>query len=425
MTDGTGHYEPAQASAGPEPDTSENAATCPWGRVTKGGTVFLRTSGEERVVGSWQAGPPADGLAHYRRRYDDLVTEVTLLDQRIDSGAADPAGTLAAVARLREGLPAAAVVGDLDAVAGRLEVVRAKAQKRREELRAERARRAEQALARKRELVEEAEQVAAAGTQWKVAGERLREIAEGWKDIRGADRKAEAELWKRLSVARAAFTRRRGAHFVQLDVSRKESQARKEALASEAESLAESSDWGGTARRLKELMSQWKAVPHASREVQDALWLRFRGAQDRFFSRRSEAFAERDAASRANQQTKERLVADAERLDLADPRAAQDRLRDIQARYESTGRVTREVGGGLEDRLRAAEARVRDSVETKRERASTSSNPLLDQMREQVRKAETQLARALAAGDESAARAAEAALARRREFVEQAERATR
>lgn len=425
MTNGTGPPDPARANAGPEPETSENAATCPWGRVTNDGTVFLRTGGGERVVGSWQAGPPADGLAHYRRRYDDLVTEVTLLDQRIDSGAADPAGTLAAVARLREGLPAAAVVGDLEAVGDRLEVVRDKAQKRREELRAQRALRAEQALARKLELVEEAEQVAAAGTQWKVAGERLREIAEGWKDIRGGDRLAEAELRKRLSAARAAFTRRRGAHFAQLDVQRKESQARKEALATEAESLAESSDWGATARRLKELMSQWKAVPHASREVEDALWSRFRGAQDEFFSRRSLAFAERDAASRANQQAKERLVADAERLDLADPRAAQDRLRDIQARYESAGRVTREASGGLEDRLRAAEARVRNSVESKRERASASSNPLLDQMREQVRKAETQLARALAAGDESAARAAEAALARRREFVEQAERATR
>ncbi|MDQ6875344.1 MAG: DUF349 domain-containing protein [Actinomycetota bacterium] len=382
----------------------------------------MRTDHGERVVGSWQAGPPADGLTHYRRRYDDLVTEVALLDQRIDSGAADPASTMAAVVRLREALPAVAVVGDLGSVAQRLDVVRSKAEKRREQLRAERTARAEQALARKRELADEAELLATTGTQWKVAGDRLREIADGWKDIRGADRKADAELWKRLTAARAAFTRRRGAHFAQLDVQRKDSQARKEALCTEADSLAESSDWGPTARRLKELMTQWKAVPHASREVEDALWLRFRGAQDRFFSRRSEAFAERDAANRVKQETRERLVADAEGLDVADPRVAQDRLRDIQARYESAGREPR---NGLEDRMHAAEQRVRDAVESKRERASASSNPLLEQMREQVRKAETQLARARAAGDDAAAQVAEVALARRREFVQQAERATR
>ncbi len=422
MTTGTGHDEPARTGATSEPGTSENAATCPWGRVAHDGTVYLRTDHGERVVGSWQAGPPADGLTHYRRRYDDLVTEVALLDQRIDSGAADPASTMAAVVRLREALPAVAVVGDLGSVAQRLDVVRSKAEKRREQLRAERTARAEQALARKRELADEAELLATTGTQWKVAGDRLREIADGWKDIRGADRKADAELWKRLTAARAAFTRRRGAHFAQLDVQRKDSQARKEALCTEADSLAESSDWGPTARRLKELMTQWKAVPHASREVEDALWLRFRGAQDRFFSRRSEAFAERDAANRVKQETRERLVADAEGLDVADPRVAQDRLRDIQARYESAGREPR---NGLEDRMHAAEQRVRDAVESKRERASASSNPLLEQMREQVRKAETQLARARAAGDDAAAQVAEVALARRREFVQQAERATR
>jgi len=422
VTTGTGHDEPARTGATSEPGASENAATCPWGRVADDGTVYLRTDDGERVVGSWQAGPPADGLTHYRRRYDDLVTEVALLDQRIDSGAADPASTMAAVVRLREALPAVAVVGDLGSVAQRLDVVRSKAEKRREQLRAERTARAEEALARKRELVDEAELLATTGTQWKVAGDRLREIADGWKDIRGADRKADGELWKRLTAARAAFTRRRGAHFAQLDVQRKDSQARKEALCTEAESLAESSDWGPTARRLKELMTQWKGVPHASREVEDALWVRFRGAQDRFFSRRSEAFAERDAANRVKQETRERLVADAEGLDVADPRVAQERLRDIQARYESAGREPR---NDLEDRMHAAEQRVRDAVESKRERASASSNPLLEQMREQVAKAETQLARARAAGDDAAAQVAEVALARRREFVQQAERATR
>src|SRR5262245_11496074 len=58
----------AEASAHPER----------WGRVDADGTVFVRTADGERPVGSWQAGDPAEGLAHYARRFDDIRTEVEL-----------------------------------------------------------------------------------------------------------------------------------------------------------------------------------------------------------------------------------------------------------------------------------------------------------------------------------------------------------
>src|SRR5690606_41264274 len=111
-----------------------------------------------------------------------------------------------------------------------------------------------EAIARKTALVEEAEQIAAESTSWKAAGDRLRAILEEWRTIRGADKKTDTELWKRYAAARDAFNRRRGAHFASLDAARKEAQAVKEALVAEAESLADSTDWTGTANRLKELM---------------------------------------------------------------------------------------------------------------------------------------------------------------------------
>ncbi|PZS25755.1 MAG: DUF349 domain-containing protein, partial [Pseudonocardiales bacterium] len=383
-------------------DDTGQAPETPWGRVTDDGTVYVRTPDGERIVGSWQAGPPAEGLAHYSRRYDDLVTEVILLDQRIDSGAADPKATVAATRRLRESLPTAPVVGDLEAVAAQLDSVQGKAEERLEQAKAQRAAHVLEALARKRALVDEVERLAESSTQWKVAGERIREIVANWNDGPRIDRKDQAELWKRVNAGRAAFTRRRGAHFAQLDLSRKEAQAGKEALVTEAEGLAESSDWGSTARQLKDLMTRWKAAPRAGREVEEDLWKRFRAAQDSFFGRRTEAFAERDAASRGNRDAKEKLIIEAERLDLANPRAAQERLRDLQERYEKAGRVPREEGVALDDRMRDAEDRVRDAVDDRWRRTAASSNPLLDQMREQVSKAEKQVARARAAGDERA-----------------------
>ena len=58
--------------------------TDPWGRVDDDGTVYVRTSEGERVVGSWQAGAPEEALAFFKRKYDALVTEVELLETRLD-----------------------------------------------------------------------------------------------------------------------------------------------------------------------------------------------------------------------------------------------------------------------------------------------------------------------------------------------------
>ena len=75
-----------------------------FGRVDADGTVYVKTAAGERVVGSWQAGTPEEGLAHFARRYADLVTEVDLIEARLGSGAADAGHSLSTIRRLRGGL---------------------------------------------------------------------------------------------------------------------------------------------------------------------------------------------------------------------------------------------------------------------------------------------------------------------------------
>jgi hypothetical protein len=394
-----------------------------FGRVDADGTVYVRTAAGERAVGSWQAGSPEEGLAHFARRYDDLVTEVELLETRLASGAADPQHTQASVVRLQESLPEIHAVGDLDAVAARLEklavVVAAKA----EEQKAARALAREQAAERKRELVAEAELIAAESTQWKVAGDRMREILDEWKTIKGVDRKTDGELWKRYAAARDAFSRRRGSHFAGLDAQRKQAQAYKEELVAEAEGLAESSEWAETANRLKQLMADWKAAGRAPKDSEEQLWKRFRAAQDQFFGHRSEVFSERDAEYKGNQEKKEALLLEAEAIDIeGDAKAAQAALRDIHRRWEEIGRVPREAMGPLDRRLREVEDRVRDAVDADWRRGSVESNPLLEQMRGQVADAERKLEKARAAGDARRVAEAEKALETKRQFLQFAER---
>ena len=87
-------------------------------------------------------------------------------------------------------------------------------------------------------------------------------------------------------------------------------------------------------------MEEWKAAGRAPRDVEDALWARFRAAQEKFFSRRNKTFSDRDAEFEANAAIKEKLLAEAEKIDpAAGLDAAKAKMRSIQERWEAAGKV--------------------------------------------------------------------------------------
>src|SRR5690606_21309975 len=136
--------------------------------------------------------------------------------------------------------------------------------------------------ARMAEIAEEAEKIAA-GNDWRNGANRLRDLLEEWKGLSRQDKTSDDAMWRRFSTARTTYTRRRKAHFAEQNKKRDSARVVKERLAAEAESLAGSTDWGPTAGRYRDLMQQWKAAGPAPKDVDDALWARFRGAQDTFF----------------------------------------------------------------------------------------------------------------------------------------------
>src|SRR5262245_56163781 len=166
-----------------------------FGRIADDGTVYVKTAAGERVVGSWQAGTPEEGLAHFARRFLDLVTEVDLIETRLASGAADAGHTLSRIRKLRSDLDEAHVVGDIDGLAARLDKLASLADEKAGAARAARETARLDAIARKTALVEEAEKLAAESTGWKSAGDRLKEILDEWKTIHGVDKKTDGELW--------------------------------------------------------------------------------------------------------------------------------------------------------------------------------------------------------------------------------------
>jgi len=414
---------PSPASIAPAAGAVSDPAQ--WGRVDEDGTVYVRTADGERAVGSWQAGEPVAGLAHYARRFDDLATEVSLLEARLKAHTGNPAEIKGKAQALAESIPTAAAVGDLEGLAARARAMVGTADSAAAESRAEKAAARAAQVARKEALAAEAETIAEESTAWKAAGDRLKAIVEEWKTIRGIDRKTDEALWTRFAAARDAFGRRRGAHFAQLDAQRGEARAAKQELITEAQRLSSSTDWGPTSAAMRSLMDRWKAVPRTGRDGDDDLWKQFRAAQDVFFNARTESDKARTTEETANQKLKEELLAEAERLDPSkDLRGAQNALRKIQERYDAIGHVPRGVMRQLEDRMQAVEQKVRGAADAGRPRAA-AENPMVTSMRAAVTKAEEQLAKAEAAGDQRRIGEAQANLATRREWLAEAEKSAR
>jgi hypothetical protein len=335
-----------------------------FGRIDADGTVWLISAAGERVIGSWQAGDAEAAFAHFGRRFDDLSTEVTLMEERLASGTGDARKIKATAAGLAETLPTANVLGDVDALAARLVAIAERAEAAAAVDRSRREEHRSAQTARKEALAAEAEELANNSTQWKVAGDRLRAILDEWKTISGLDRKTDDALWKRYSAARETFNRRRGSHFAELDRERTGAREAKERLCAQAEELVDSTDWGATSAEFRKLLTEWKAAGRAARDVDDALWRRFKGAQDTFFKARNAVTAERDAELQTNATAKEALLDEAEKLDTSDHEAARSALRSIAEKWDSIGKVPRERSADLERRLRAVEKRVRDADES-------------------------------------------------------------
>jgi hypothetical protein len=398
-----------------------------WGRVAEDGTVFVRTSDGERAVGSFQAGSADDALAYYSRKYDALDLEVELFEQRARLPEVSADEATATLRRLREVLAEPAAVGDLDALRARLEAVAVVVDERRSQARAARDEARNAARVLRERIVTDAEALAGS-TQWKSTGERLRELLEEWKAAPHVDRPTEQTLWKRFGAARNSFDRRRRQHFAQLGAQRGEAKAAKQNLIAQAEELSTSTDWGPAASQLRALMDQWKAAGALSRSEEDALWRRFRAAQDTFYDARSAAFTERDAGLEANLATKEALASEAEALlPVTDPAAAKAALRSIQERWEAAGHVPRQDRDRVEGRLRKVEESVRRADETRWRRTNPEGRARAEsavaQLVEAIDKLETQRAKALASGDERAVSDADESIAARRSWLEGAEAA--
>lgn len=355
-----------------------------------------------------------------------MAFEVDLLEQRIRAGVLGPDEATSSVNKVTGQVAEANAVGDLAGLVARLEALGPVIAEQRQVRAAEKAQRLQEAKAEKEQLVTRAEKLAESN-DWRNGANRLREMLEVWKALPRLDRAADDALWRRFSTARTTYTRRRKAHFGEQAEKRAGAQVIKERLVVEAEVLAGSTEWGPTSGRFRDLMREWKNAGSAPREVDEALWQRFRGAQDAFFGARDSANAKQDAEFSANAEVKEGLLNEAEALlPVTDLDAAKRAFRSIAERWDAAGKVPRERIKELEARIRKVEQAIR-AVEDEQWRRtdpekSARADDMVGKLRTVIAKIETDLEAARGRGDTKRATELEQDLASRRTFLQMAER---
>lgn len=422
---------PPAATVGAAPAdgvAAEASDASSWGRVDADGTVFVRDrDGAEREVGQWPEGAAAEALTLYVHRFEGLAVEVDLLERRVRQGALAPDEARRTIAQVRESIVGAQAVGDLERLVERLDSLAPVLAEQQEQRRVARQAKQERARQAKESIVAEAEQLAVSA-DWRGGADRLRELMDSWKAQARIDKASDEALWRRFSSARSAYSRRRKQHFAQLHEQHDEARAVKVKLAAEAETLADSTDWGATAGRFRDLMREWKAAGSAGRREEEALWQRFRTAQDAFFTARDAANAKVDAQFAANAEVKRAVLAEAEALvPVTDVAAARAAFRDIAERWEAAGKVPRDQMRELEDRMRAVESALRTADEERWRRnnpeAHARAAATVAQLEKLLADLRAKAAAAEAAGDDRRLRDAQAAIEAREAWLEQARRA--
>jgi len=184
---------------------------------------------------------------------------------------------------------------------------------------------------------------------------RIREIDNAWREVRQAPRDQAEGLWLRFKAARDQLRARLDPYIAKKKEEGQGNLKKKEELVARAEALASSTDWLKTAEEFRKLQTEWKQVGSAPHRPSQALWERFRGAADRFFTRRKEDLDRRKGEWSTNLAKKEALCVRAEQLQAStDWDATAAEIKKLQAEWRTAGPVRKSKADAVWQRFRKA-----------------------------------------------------------------------
>ena len=203
--------------------------------------------------------------------------------------------------------------------------------------------REEENLAKKTELCEKVEAIAAEENKgsgdWERHTKEIIDLQTEWKTIGFAPQKMNVKIFERFRAACDDFFGRKAEFFKTLKDTFKENAEKKRALIEKAKALQDSTDWKSTSDKLINLQKEWKQIGMVPKKLGDQLWEEFLGACNKFFEARNAATAGTRGEEHANLEKKRDVIA---RLKLVTEEAGdniQETVQQLVAEYQAIGHV--------------------------------------------------------------------------------------
>ena len=201
----------------------------------------------------------------------------------------------------------------------------------------------EENLARKTELCEKVEAIAAQENKgsgdWEKHTKEIIEIQAEWKTIGFAPQKMNVKIFERFRAACDDFFGRKAEYFRTLKDTFKENAEKKRALIEKAKALQDSTDWKTTGDKFVALQKEWKTIGMVPKKLGDQLWEEFLGACNKFFDARNAAGAGQRGEERENLEKKREVI---EKLKAAAAEAGeniQETVQKLVEEYQAIGHV--------------------------------------------------------------------------------------
>ena len=201
----------------------------------------------------------------------------------------------------------------------------------------------EENLARKTELCEKVEAIAAQENKgsgdWEKHTKEIIDIQTEWKTIGFAPQKMNVKIFERFRAACDDFFGRKATYFKTLKDTFKENAEKKRALIEKAKALQDSTDWKVTGDKLIALQKEWKTIGMVPKKLGDQLWEEFLGTCNKFFDARNAAGAGQRGEERENLEKKREIV---EKLKAVAEEAGdniQETVQKLVEEYQAIGHV--------------------------------------------------------------------------------------
>lgn len=175
----------------------------------------------------------------------------------------------------------------------------------------------------------------------------LRELRDKWKTLGSVPKEKNDEINNRYLDVSRALQHRVDEYYTKVRQEQKNAAEAKKVLCAKAVELQTSTEWNAATEAFKQLQAEWKTIAHAG-NAEKSLYAAFRASADQFFAARTAYFDERNKKNEAIAEIKNKLIREAESLDLAQGEFAVRKAKQLRADYRQAG-----MAGRLEKDLSA------------------------------------------------------------------------